>query len=54
MTVPTNTVTQYSTVGDREDLLDVIYDISPTDFPFMNGIARTRSSAVVLRVPGRS
>ena len=46
MTLPTNTVTQYSTVGDREDLLDMIYDISPTETPFMNGIARSKASSV--------
>jgi hypothetical protein len=46
MTLPTNTVTQYSTVGDREDLLDLIYDISPTETPFMNGIARSKASSV--------
>ena len=46
MTVPTNTVTQYSTVGDREDLMDMIYDISPTETPFMNGSMRDSASAV--------
>lgn len=47
MTLPTNTVTQYSTVGDREDLMDMIYDISPTDTPFMNGVGRGKASAVL-------
>ena len=46
MTLPTNTVTQYSTVGNREDLLDMIYDISPTDTPFMNGAGRGKASSV--------
>jgi hypothetical protein len=47
MTLPTNTVTQYSTVGDREDLMDMIYDISPTETPFMNGCGRGTASAVL-------
>ena len=46
MTVPTNTVSTYSTVGDREDLTDMIYDISPTETPFMSGIARDKASGV--------
>jgi len=32
--------------GLREDLADVIYDISPTDTPFQSSIARTKASAV--------
>lgn len=46
MTVPTNTVTSHSTIGNREDLTDMIYDISPTETPFMNGIARDSAKAV--------
>jgi len=40
MAVPTNTRTTYSAVGIREDLSNVIYNISPTDTPFMNGAGR--------------
>ena len=46
MTVPTNTVTEHNVVGTREDLADIIYNIAPTDFPFMNGIERTSASQV--------
>lgn len=46
MTVPTNTVTEHSVVGTREDLADIIYNISPTSTPFMNGIARTTADQV--------
>lgn len=46
MTVPTNTVTSHSTIGNREDLTDMIYDISPTETPFMNGVARGQAKAV--------
>lgn len=44
MTIPTNTQTTYLTVGRREDLADVIYNISPTDTPFMNGIKRNKAA----------
>lgn len=46
MTVPTNTVTAFAAIGNREDLADVIYNISPTDFPFMQMAARTKATAV--------
>lgn len=46
MTVPTNTVTEHSVIGTREDLADVIYNISPTDTPFMNGIEKTGATQV--------
>lgn len=32
--------------GLREDLADVIYDISPTDTPFQSSVARTKATAV--------
>jgi len=34
MTVPTNTFLTFAAVGNREDLLDKITNISPTDVPF--------------------
>ena len=36
----TNTYSTYDAVGEREDLSDIIYSISPTDTPFMSGIAK--------------
>ena len=45
MATPTNTTSTYDAVGNREDLSDVIYDISPMDTPFMSGIARTAATA---------
>ena len=36
----------YDAVGEREDLSDVIYNISPTDTPFMSAIAKTKATAV--------
>ena len=36
MAVPGNTVQTYDRVGIREDLINVIYNISPTETPFMS------------------
>lgn len=45
MTPPTGTFETFSAVGNREDLQDKIYDISPTDAPFMaNGGTTTAKS----------
>jgi hypothetical protein len=46
MALITNTFTTYSAVGLREDLTDVVYNISPTETPFMTGIARGKAMAV--------
>lgn len=40
MTVPSGTTQTYSVVGRREDLTDVIHDITPTDVPFMTAIQK--------------
>jgi hypothetical protein len=47
MAVPTGTFQTYAAVGEREDLEDVIYDISPMDTPFMSNISRMSVSAVL-------
>lgn len=44
MAQPTNTFDTFETVGNREDLTNIIYDISPTQTPFMSGIGRTEVS----------
>lgn len=61
MTAPTNTVTTYVAVGIRESLEDVIYDISPTDYPIMSNIGRDGAAAIfeewqtdLLRAPKRN
>jgi len=46
MAVPTNTVTAHSAIGNREDLADIIYEISPVDTPFLSGIDHNNASAV--------
>jgi len=35
----------YTAIGQREDLSDVIYDISPTDTPLMSSIGKTKATA---------
>jgi hypothetical protein len=37
----------YTAIGMRQDLTDVIYDISPTDTPFMSSIGKTKATAVL-------
>jgi hypothetical protein len=37
---------RYSAIGAREDLTDVIYDISPTDTPIMSTIGKTKATSV--------
>ena len=44
MTAPTNTFLTSSAIGNREDLTDVIYRISPTVTPFMNLCAKSKAS----------
>jgi hypothetical protein len=36
----------YTAIGMREDLSDVIYNISPTDTPFMSTIGKAKATAV--------
>jgi len=36
----------FTAIGMREDLADVIYDISPTDTPIMSSIGKTSATAV--------
>ncbi len=40
MTVPTDTTQTYQVVGRREDLTDVIHDVTPTATPFMTAIKK--------------
>lgn len=45
MAQPTNTFDSYDAIGNRESLSDIIYNISPTDFPFMSMCARGKATA---------
>ena len=40
MTVPTNTQVVYGAIGVREDLENIIYDITPTETPLLTMSAR--------------
>lgn len=40
------TFTAHTAIGQREDLTDVIYNISPTETPLLNTLARTKATAV--------
>lgn len=44
MAQPTNTFDSYDAVGIREDLEDVIYDVSPEETPFLSSMSRMKAS----------
>lgn len=46
MAVPKNTYATYDSIGNREDLADAIYDISPIDTPMLSSIARVRATGI--------
>ena len=47
MALETNAFTTYSAVGNREDLSDVIYNVAPTETPFITGVAKVDAKAVL-------
>lgn len=47
MAVPTGTFKSFAAVGVREDLSDVIYDISPVETPFLNTVAFTEATSTL-------
>lgn len=44
MALATSAFTTFDAIGRREDLTDYIYDISPTDTPFLTGMARGKAT----------
>lgn len=46
MAVPANTFTAHAAIGNREDLSDEIYRISPTDTPFFSGVEKGKATGV--------
>jgi len=44
MAVPAGTVQTYAAIGNREDLSDIIYRISPTKTPFLSLCAKTKAT----------
>lgn len=43
MAAPTNTFTRYDAIGIREDLSDIIYDISPVEVPFLSNVGKKKA-----------
>lgn len=44
MAQPTNTFDAYDSVGNREDLSDLIFNISPTETPFLSACGKTKAA----------
>jgi len=44
MAVPSGAFQTYQQIGIREDLSDEIFMISPTETPFLTGIAKTKAT----------
>lgn len=45
MAQPSNTHSTYDHVGNREDLSDIIHDVSPTETPVLSSIPKTKATA---------
>lgn len=45
MAQPTNTFSSYDAIGNREDLTNIIYDVSPTDTPVFSALPRAKATA---------
>lgn len=45
MTQPSGTHSTYDHIGRREDLGDIIYDVSPTDTPFLSAIPKGKATS---------
>jgi hypothetical protein len=45
MAQPTNTFSTYDSVGNREDLSDIIYDVSPTETPFLSKMPKGKATS---------
>ena len=44
MALPTNTLATFEAVGNREDLSNIIYDVSPTETPVLSSIPKTKAT----------
>lgn len=47
MAIVANTFLTFSAIGNREDLSNIIYNISPTETPFMGSIGKATAEAVL-------
>lgn len=44
MGLPSNTLTTFTAVGNREDLSDIVYDVSPAETPFLSAIPKSKAT----------
>lgn len=47
MTIVTNTFLTFSAIGNREDLADTIYNISPIEVPFTSMVGKTKATSTL-------
>ncbi len=47
MAVPTSTFQRHQAIGTREDLADVIYDVSPAETPFLSNVGKVSAKNVL-------
>ena len=47
MAIVTNTFQTFTAIGNREDLSDIIYNISPTETPFISSIGKEKATGVL-------
>jgi hypothetical protein len=45
MAQPTNTHSTYDAIGNREDLGDIIFDVSPSETPFLSAIGKNKATS---------
>lgn len=45
MAAPSNTLITYDAIGNREDLSDIIYDVSPTETPYLSSIPKGKATS---------
>lgn len=45
MAQPSDTFSTYDSVGNREDLSDIIYDVSPTETPYLSAIPKVKATS---------
>jgi hypothetical protein len=44
MALPSNTLTTFTAIGNREDLSDIVYDVSPAETPFLSAIPKSKAT----------
>lgn len=44
MALPSDTLSSFAAIGNREDLADIIYDISPAETPFLSALSKTKAT----------